>query len=436
MPLKSPLGHLTSQTVWSLALKVLGAGVSFTSAVILARNMGVEGYGAYTYATAWLNLLGGLCVLGADNMLIRQVAVYRGRASWGLLRGLLSWVGRAGLAISLGVALPALVIISEYGPESESARLALGFAIVSLPVAVLARMRQATLLGFGHPLSALVPEGVLQPAAFLVLVLFFTYGIHDQLGAPSAVLLSLLAAVLSFGMGMFLLMKAMPSEVRSAEPVFERHYWAKNAAPLAVLGSLGAIGLSGPTIVLGMLGREEDVGIFVATERLASLISFMMIAANAVLAPVFARMHDENDHVRLERLAIGSAQGLFLAALPPATLYYFAGGWVLSIFGEAFVGGEAALSILTTGQLVNLGTGPVAYLLMMTGASRQLITGSLIGTAVNLLLSFALIPLWGLEGAAVASAASTILINGFFAVVVFRKMGIAPTMFGSLWRRL
>ena len=84
----------------------------------------------------------------------------------------------------------------------------------------------------------------------------------------------------------------------------------------------------------------------------------------------------------------------------------------------------AALVILAAGQAVNVFTGPVGYLLMMTGREslmRNTIMGS---TLLNVALNAALIPSLGAIGAAVATATSLAVMNICSAVLVRRELSI------------
>src|ERR1700686_2531071 len=68
----------------------IGFGVlSFGLSIFLARLLGKEGFGAYSYAFAWIVVLGVPTILGADQLLTREVAAYETKREWGLMRGLL-----------------------------------------------------------------------------------------------------------------------------------------------------------------------------------------------------------------------------------------------------------------------------------------------------------------------------------------------------------
>jgi O-antigen/teichoic acid export membrane protein len=76
------------------------------------------------------------------------------------------------------------------------------------------------------------------------------------------------------------------------------------------------------------------------------------------------------------------------------------------------------LMILTVGQFVNAAAGSVGYILQMTGHQKFHQNVILIGTIMNITLNWILIPVYGLVGAAIASAIGMIFWNVFFSIKV------------------
>ena len=67
--------------------------------------------------------------------------------------------------------------------------------------------------------------------------------------------------------------------------------------------------------------------------------------------------------------------------------------------------------ILSIGQFVNAATGPVGYLLNMSGFHRIEGRIAVAGAVITVALCFVLIPLWGIVGAAAANAIATACCN-------------------------
>jgi O-antigen/teichoic acid export membrane protein len=137
-------------------------------------------------------------------------------------------------------------------------------------------------------------------------------------------------------------------------------------------------------------------------------------------------------------LARGAARAFALTAInsifgPSIAALYARGDrsgvqTVLSLFGDGFASGSAALRILLLGQLVNATAGSVGVMLTMTGHERQAAVVMMVAAAGQIGLSVALIPRFGVEGAAVANAVSLIGWNLALAVPTWRKLRIVPSI--------
>jgi O-antigen/teichoic acid export membrane protein len=108
------------------------------------------------------------------------------------------------------------------------------------------------------------------------------------------------------------------------------------------------------------------------------------------------------------------------------------GRWILAaVFGDEYAVGATALAILAAAQLANAAAGSVGQLLSMTGHERDAARGVALSALVNVALNALLIPRWGMNGAAAASAASLITWNVLLAILVHRRLGLHSTALGT-----
>ena len=104
----------------------------------------------------------------------------------------------------------------------------------------------------------------------------------------------------------------------------------------------------------------------------------------------------------------------------------------MSLFGRDFVGGALALRIISVGQLINFATGAVGIMLIMSGRSDVAMVNAIVVVAVALGLDFWLVPAYGLNGAAVASALSLGLSNMLRLGEVYYLLRLHPFGIGFL----
>jgi len=113
-----------------------------------------------------------------------------------------------------------------------------------------------------------------------------------------------------------------------------------------------------------------------------------------------------------------------LVAFPALLLFIVAPSWVMGLFGSQFESGWVVLLILAAGQFVNVVTGSVGYLLMMSGHESLMRNNIIFSALLNLALNILCVPTLGIVGAAVATAISLAVMNIVSLWLVYLKLGI------------
>ena len=126
-----------------------------------------------------------------------------------------------------------------------------------------------------------------------------------------------------------------------------------------------------------------------------------------------------------------------LLAVTPVTLVLLAApGFILQLFDAQFAEGAWLLRILALGQLVNVATGSVGYLLMMTGHEKLMRNNIAVWAVVNLAGNLVLVPRYGTVGAAVSTAFCLAFMNIVSYVLVRQKLKIDTLGYVSAGIRL
>ena len=184
-------------------------------------------------------------------------------------------------------------------------------------------------------------------------------------------------------------------------------------------------------IMLGAWASSADVAVFNAALRTAMLTSFVLVAVNSIAEPKFAAMYRTQQHDALRRTAVNATRLMVLLALAPLTLMLAFPHLILLLFGSEFTTGATTLQILAIGQFLNVATGSVGYLLSMTGHEKLLRNNVFLAAVTALALGFALIPPYGLTGAAFATASGIALQNLLCVLQVRRVLGFNTL---AIWR--
>jgi O-antigen/teichoic acid export membrane protein len=419
----------------TFALNVFNTVATFAITALLARAMDVNDFGIYSWVTATVYLLTVPAILGADRLLVRDVAVELGRKSYGRVRGLVRWTSALVLAISLSIAaLGALAYLIGGGAAGSSASLtamSLIVGLAALPFIATARTGQAALMGFGQIVRAQIPEQALRPALFLVLTIASIVVLARPLDAPLVVGLYGASAAVALLVMVVLLSRKMSDKLAGARAEYDRSRWTKAAVALALLSGTMIVNSQTGVVLLGILDTAQQTAIYAVAQRGALLIAFPLLAVNVALAPMAARMWDARRRDELQHLVTRAARGVLVASIPLALLFIVFGGTVLAIcFGSGFAAGADALAILSVGQLFNAAAGSVATLLIMSGNQWRAGLGIIGGAVLNIVLAVVLIPTLHAEGAAIAATASLIFSNTIHVIIARRTLGIDTTAAG------
>jgi O-antigen/teichoic acid export membrane protein len=408
----------------SFALNVAGTGLSFIASVLLARLLGAKDFGTYTYAITWVGFLSFITVFGFDNLLIRNVALYKTQSSWDLMAGILNLANRLVLwlsfSVSLLAAIVALILISHLKLDFV---LTFCIAINLLPLMGLTRIKLATLRGLNYVVIGQLPETILRPLLFIILLSIVAWFGKD-IGAPMAMVIQLTAVGIAFIIGNIFLQKSLPYQLQSISPTYETFQWMRSGFNLFLIGGMSLMNSRIDTLMIGAIQGSEAVGIYTVAYRGAEFSIFFLLAVNTVLAPTVAKLYAESDIKKMQKLVTKSNCLTFLISLPIGLTMIFFGEIFLSLFGSDFNQGRLALSILTTSYLFYCSLGSSGLLLVMTGHESKMMIVSLISALTNMILNAIMISLWGISGAALASAISLSLWIVLLTILVKINLGI------------
>jgi O-antigen/teichoic acid export membrane protein len=159
------------------------------------------------------------------------------------------------------------------------------------------------------------------------------------------------------------------------------------------------------------------------------LLTILLGAVIVPLGPIVAELYAKDDRRALQEVVNRTMRLVFVASLPLAAVLILAGGSYLALFGSEFIQASTALAILAIAQLVNVGAGPVQMLLVMTGQPRQAAKWLAASAVVNVGLNLALIPSFGVEGAAFATAISIVFWNVALVHEIRKRLGISIGLF-------
>jgi O-antigen/teichoic acid export membrane protein len=425
------------------ALNLAGAAVTglcnFALLVVVARGLRAQGTGAFYEAVALFLILSSAAALGADVGLSRMVPRYRalGRLR-DLRRGLHAslWpVAAAGVAAGVLSYRFAPQLADAFSHHDDNAQLAdfIRTFAVFVPVAALSLAVFAATRGFATMRPTVFLDKVARPALQPLLVLAaIAAGAGSTLIALAYLGPYLPALVAGLAWLALLLRRAErpragapdPPPARSTGRLMGEFWRFTGPRGLAALFQTTSLWLN--TLLIGALRSTGDAGVYAAASRYLTVAAMAAVAIRQVLAPKLSELLARRSSERAAAAYQSTTAWMVAINWPIYLVLLTFGPALLAVFGRDFAGGEVVLVVLAAAMLVATAVGPVDVVLLMGGGSAWNLVNTVVALAANLALNVALIPRWGLAGAAVASAAGTLLNNLLPLVQVWRSMGLHP----------
>jgi O-antigen/teichoic acid export membrane protein len=215
----------------------------------------------------------------------------------------------------------------------------------------------------------------------------------------------------------------------SAEPrdarVLASEFW-RFVGPRGLAAILGITVTWIPVLLVGALRSTREAGIYAAASRLAIVGAYALQAVGMALAPQISALLARERVDRVELVYQLGTWWLMAFTWPLYLVLAVFAPVVMRMFGAQFVDGAVPLAILSLAMLVNLGTGNVNVVLLMSGRSMWNLINGVGSLVLNLGLNLLLIPPFGITGAAVAWAASIVCVNVAAAIEVHFLVGVRP----------
>ncbi|WP_052319171.1 flippase [Vibrio sinaloensis] len=409
--------------IGAAGLQIVCRGLSVVSGIILARYLGPEQYGLYSFVLSIVTIAMMVVVAGLPLLLIREVANLELDKLWADLKGIIYWSSLSVLVFSVAVISVFLVMLFMESFDIATSSL-LWFAIVLIPIKSYSSIQGAILNGFRKPILALIPESILMPSAALLF-----YGVYIHLNIKFTALLliqtQLVTAIVACLSATVLIKKIKPTQLRSINPIFNTKKWYSALLPFTIMSLLGTLNVEVSSILLGTLGTKQDVGFFKVALQGVTLVTLGLTAINTISGPNIARLFKSGNIVETQHLLTRSVKLACMVSMPVVIFFYFWGEWVITLlFGYEYAPSSKILIVLCLGQTVNAIMGSSGLVLNMTGNESKSLRALFATLLINTFSLAILVPIYGSTGAAVSVSISMIFWNLLMAYEVYKITGL------------
>ena len=418
-------------------LQVFYLGSGFITTLLLTRWIGAEGLGAYNFVTSWMLLVVILVIFGLEDYLVRETAAARGRQDpqaaarlWNFSRGFILAFSSTAVAC-LYCLLPWL--------ELEDLNLRPTFMVgpIMIPLLCMIAIYRGRFRANKQILKSLIPENLIRPILQMGIIGFLLWS--STPGHPATALqINVGTTFVAMAFCMLAAHRAGsetidPSQANLSSATEDQFFpgylkssktWLIGSLPFVVIAGITIINQRTDRLMLGALQDIKSVGLYSVAVQMSMVVSFTLLGLNQAIAPLVAERHDANRGQELQKSLIQATNIATVGSLLMLVALIVLGPFVLAMFGPDFSASYAPMIILAVGQLLNVASGPVGTILSMSRQERFVGIGMVTSVVCNILLNFLLIPRYGVNGAAIATAISVGIWNLLMVVFAKRILGI------------
>lgn len=420
---------LIPNEVTGILINIIYVVLSFLTGIILARTLGPEVFGRYSYLISWVALTVSFITAGLPILLVREISTYKQNNEQQLIRGIiyssLLFVVFFFLLMVIGI-----LIINSFDEFDPGIIFPLLAAVFFLPCIAI---YEAATRGLGHVILGQFSSKVISPSLSVIfislLALYSYYGsitVSNVLYVFSSV--AFFAAIVAF-----LVFQRKKKDFYCIEKEYQLPKWCSSLWRISLVGWFGALNIQLSFILLGYFGNIDDVAQFRVAGQIASLIPFGLMVINSIQMPALSKAFNNGEQEELQRLANRSCLFSAFLGMPIILIALFFGeSFITILFGSDYRNASDILLVLAVGQIINVSAGSTGLLMLVSRKEHIVMMNLGFALLLNIGLCIILIPIIGATGAAIASSVSLAFRNIILISYLYRNMRILSLP--RIWR--
>lgn len=382
---------------WLLVDRIFRLGVGLGVAVWLARYLGPDLYGSFSFAEAFTGLFGAIATLGLQGVCVRDLA--RDPDDGGEIVGTAAALHLVGGALAYGLMAGGILLLR---PEDELGRLlvlvmgSMQLFNVAKPAAYWfeAKVRSKYVVWVQNITLGLFAciKAVLILSQAPVMAFAWTVAAEQALGAV------LLAVVLHHRGMPFAILRFRGRRARA----MLRDSW-----PLILSAMAVSLAMRVDQVMIGQMLSIRDTGFYSVGVRLAEVWVFVGLIASQSVFPRLVQLQGPD----FDREFIRFLRYPFFALLVLAMLIAWLSTPLVGVlYGSDFLSAARVLGVLIFSIPVTYVSVMSTRYLLRRGEHKEILLRQLTGVIVNIGLNVWLIPVFGILGAAITTLCTDLVI--------------------------
>lgn len=414
---------LTQKSFSVLIIRSFGVLLLFGFTLFITNFYSAENVGRYDFVRSTLMVLGGISLMGTNQSIIYYSGLLNARKSIESIRSIYSEMLKIIFTLSLIILGFFMIffnesIINDIFKNRESYSLILKtiltlvfFAVTMLNIDTIRALKKTILSEMYRSIFRYLP-------VFIFAIILLKTNNEELL--VEVYLLGFLLLSLFSSIRVYILFKKIDKPNDKSESFTITEIF-KTSSPMALSAIAYFIMQSVDIIILSIYEGFDQIAYYSVSVKLAMLTTLALMSVNIVIAPRIAEIYENQKKQKLQKLIKHSTRIIFLISICVLSVLFFFSEEILGLFGQGYVIANNALLFLLAAQFFNAISGPGAIYLNMTGRQKTLNKILVSALIINISLNFYLIPIQGINGAAIATLVSLIIWNTIATVLIYSR---------------
>ena len=403
---------------------------NFVARLLLIRNWSQSDFGIFSLAFTIITLLTTVSTLGFKNGIVRNIAYARGKKDKERITDLIKSSVILVIILSFFISIMIFLFseaISKIVFDDIALILPLQIFSISIPILTLIFILTSIFRGFDN----VVPQVIFHYSllyllftAFIIIIIFL--GLDFIFVIISFVIASLISLIiLLFYTKKKLLKKLVRTDKKINFGVSKSLIFF--SLPLLSSAIIMSLNKRAGILFLGSLKSSTEVALFSSVGPLSEIIAFLLSTMIVIYMPIISGLYSQGKIKEMKRNYLVLTKWLSFAALPIFLILVLYPNTILqTLFGPKYIPAVEILIILSFASMFNNFVGPCGSCIISIGKTRLIMYSMIISLVFNIVLAVILIPLFGIIGAAIATAVGVITSNIFKTWKLYKLSGIQP----------
>ena len=407
---------------------IISKFLTYLYRMIIARYLGAESYGVLSLGFAILGIVTSLSSLGLASGVTRYVSYYIGKEDPSKIKGTITSTLKmiVPTTVIFGILL---FIFSEIlsiklfnNPQLTPILKIFSFLV---PVVVIGFVFEKVIDAFKRINYRVyirnIWESALQVSLTLIILLL---GFKINAVAVAYLITIIISAIL---LGIIVEIKIFPlfrSNIISTKLYKEllSYSW-----PLIFVSFFQSVTNYVDSLFIGAFISAYFVGLYNVALPTAMLILIMPTALTSLFVPVTAEMYARNNKNLIHMAYKNICRWTVMSNLPICLLLIFFSSTILRmLFGNEYMAAGTAMIILAIGYFIYSLFFSSVYLIQAFKRTKLIFANTVIALIINIILNITLIPAYGINGAAAATAVSFSILGILAAIQVYLNHNMQP----------